>query len=134
MSCVRPSLSFFLHCDDGLTDGSVNANEAGEVSDDELRAQTTTFLVAGAETTSGALCRILHQLAMAPAAQERLRAEIVRALDSKCDGDENGDGLEYDELMALPYLDAVCKETLRAFAPSPYRNRRYAKSSFPYPY
>ena len=40
--------------------------------------------------------------------QEKLRAEVLeaRALNG-------GQDLEYDELVALPYLDAICRETLR---------------------
>ena len=62
------------------------------------------------DTTSNALSRILNQLAMHPEVQEKLREELVRARD---DGTGNLRDLEYDEVMELPYLDAVCRETLR---------------------
>jgi hypothetical protein len=38
--------------------------------------------------------------------QERLRLELMNARVERRD-------ISYDELMALPYLDAVFKETLR---------------------
>ena len=63
------------------------------------------------DTTSNALSRIMHQLAQHPTVQNKLRAEIVEA---------TGGGLselDYDALMKLPYLDAVCRETLRVYAP-----------------
>ena len=65
------------------------------------------------DTTSNALSRILHLLAQHPDAQDKLRAELVEAQGGP-DGDAN---MSYDELDKLPYLDAVCRETLRVFAP-----------------
>ena len=38
--------------------------------------------------------------------QERLRNEILDAM-------QGGNELDYDELIDLPFLDAVCRETLR---------------------
>lgn len=81
-----------------------------------LRLPLSTIVLAGVETTSNALCRTLYLLALHPDMQERLRSEIVHA----------GQDLDYDALMELPLLDAVCKETLRLYAPLPYRNRMYA--------
>lgn len=64
-----------------------------------------TFVLAATDTTSSALSRTLHLLTQHPEVQEKLREEIVDARD--------GRDLEYDSLVALPYLDAVCRETLR---------------------
>ena len=64
-----------------------------------------TFILAGMDTTSNALSRIFHLLAAHPDVQEKLRAEILEA--------SGGEDLDYDALVALPYLDAVCRETLR---------------------
>ena len=58
------------------------------------------------DTTSSALSRTSHLLASHPEVQDRLRAEIRAAIE------EHG-RLSYNELEALPYLDAVCRETLR---------------------
>jgi cytochrome P450 len=52
----------------------------------------------------------LHQLALYPDVQDRLRKEIVDARTAKGD-------MDLDEIMALPYLDAVVKETLRMYPP-----------------
>ncbi|KAH9851068.1 cytochrome P450 [Lenzites betulinus] len=54
------------------------------------------------------ITRILHLLSKHPDVQERLRAEISAAVEAE----GNGDTLEYERLMALPYLDAICRETL----------------------
>jgi len=58
------------------------------------------------DTTSGALSRTLHLLAQHPDVQEKLREEI---LEAKVEGQD----LSYDQLVSLPYLDAICRETLR---------------------
>ena len=58
------------------------------------------------DTTSNALARIIHLLSIHQDVQSKLRKEIVDA--KSCHGD-----LGYDELVALPYLDAICRETLR---------------------
>ena len=48
--------------------------------------------------------------------QIRLREEVYSARA------QHGD-LDYDTLMGLPYLDAVCRETLRVFPPVPTLTR-----------
>jgi cytochrome P450 len=58
------------------------------------------------DTTSSALCRFFWLLAKHPDAQDRLRKEIR-------DAKERFGQLNYDQVVALPYLDAVCRETLR---------------------
>ena len=63
---------------------------------------------AAMDTTSGVLGRILFLLSIHQDVQNKLRQEIREA---KTSGD-----LSYDELVALPYLDAVCRETLRVYA------------------
>ena len=57
------------------------------------------------DTTSNALSMTLTLLAEHPDAQDKLRKEILEA--------SNGEDLGYDQLVSLPYLDAVCRETLR---------------------
>ena len=59
------------------------------------------------DTTSNALSVTLWRLAQDPAVQEKARQEILEAQEA-CGGD-----IGYDDLVALPYLDAVCRETLR---------------------
>ena len=63
---------------------------------------------AGTDTTSNAVARILHLLSLHPDIQKKLRAEILEALSAN-----HGKDLGYDALMDLPYMDAVCRETLR---------------------
>lgn len=65
-----------------------------------------TILFAAMDTTSSALARTLYLLAEHPEVQDKLRQEIV-------DAKKFGEDIGYDELTALPYLDAVARETLR---------------------
>lgn len=66
----------------------------------------STLTLAANETTSRTLCRILHILSERPEVQERLRAELIEARLA------HGD-LDYDQLGALPFLDAIVRETFR---------------------
>ncbi|KAL1756807.1 cytochrome P450 [Schizophyllum commune] len=88
--------------------------------EEELLAQLTTLVFAAMDTTSSALSRTSHLLATHPEVQDRLRAEIRAAIE------EHG-RLSYNELEALPYLDAVCRETLRLYPPAPQLLRRVKK-------
>jgi cytochrome P450 len=66
----------------------------------------STLLFGGMDNTSSTLSRILFLLATHPETQARLREEILQARP------KNGE-FSYDELGSLPFLDAVCRETLR---------------------
>ncbi len=72
-------------------------------------------MLAGLDTTSNGLSRLLYTLAQHQAAQERLRAELLEAQRQVNEG--TGRGIPLDELMRLPYLDAVFRETLRLYPP-----------------
>ena len=61
------------------------------------------------DTTSNALSRTLHVLAQHPPVQDKLRAEIIEPQG----GPGSASDIPYDGLVKLPYLDAVCRETLR---------------------
>ena len=63
-------------------------------------------MFAATDTTSNALSRILQLIAEHPDVQDKLRAELIEA-------SPDGEDIPYDDLVALPYMDAVCRETLR---------------------
>ena len=77
-------------------------------------------MFAATDTTSNALTLILERLSENPNVQEKLRAEIAEAKSAHDGGD-----IPYDEIMSLPYLDAVCRETLRVYVPAQLRIREY---------
>ncbi|EKM59788.1 uncharacterized protein PHACADRAFT_250518 [Phanerochaete carnosa HHB-10118-sp] len=84
--------------------------ESQRLTDDEVLAQVPTFIVAGHETTSTATTWALFALAQRPHVQRKLRAELLGVPT---------DGPTMDALNALPYLDAVVRETFRHHAPVP---------------
>ena len=65
-----------------------------------------TFILAGMDTTSNALSRTLQLLSEHQDMQEKVRAELLEA-------GPDGEDIPYDQLVDLPYLDAICRETLR---------------------
>ncbi|KAF8714664.1 Cytochrome P450, partial [Rhizoctonia solani] len=90
-----------------LLKANMEAGEKDRLPEDQLLGQMNTLIFAGHETTSGALSRILQLLAMNLAIQDRLRDELLEAPAQ----------LTYDDLHSLPYMDALCRETLRLYPP-----------------
>ncbi|KAF5360934.1 hypothetical protein D9756_005077 [Leucocoprinus leucothites] len=109
--------------DDGGDDGkkdiisilmraNASAAEEDRLSDEEVVGQVASLTSAATDTTSSALSRILCLLAEHPHVQEKLREELIAAKR-----ENGGEELDYDHLVSLPYLDAVCRETLRVYPP-----------------
>ncbi|KAH9046662.1 cytochrome P450 [Lactarius hengduanensis] len=94
----------------------MRASSAGpeeiQLSEEELVAQMAVFLIAGTDTTSTALSRILHLLALHPDVQDKLRNELKEA-------HKDNEDLTHDQLVSLPFLEAVCRESLRLYPPIP---------------
>ncbi|AYF74626.1 cytochrome P450 [Nocardia yunnanensis] len=88
--------------------------DGGALTADDLREQLRTLLVAGHETTATALVWALYRLHREPAVLRRLRDELASA----------GADPDPEVLVKLPYLDAVCQETLRLHPPVPIVLRR----------
>ncbi|GBB91254.1 hypothetical protein RclHR1_18400003 [Rhizophagus clarus] len=83
-----------------------------KMTDDELKYQIMTFLLAGHETTSISICWALYFLAQHPHEQDLLREELVKAFPDKLKFNPT-----YDEINSLEYLNCVVKETLRLNPP-----------------
>jgi len=80
-------------------------DDGSAMTDDELRDEMVTMLIAGHETTATTLAWMFHELATHPDAQAQAQAEVDRvAIDGLVDPARIGE---------LSYLDAVTKETLR---------------------
>ncbi|KAF9043392.1 cytochrome P450 [Panaeolus papilionaceus] len=90
---------------------NLDAPEEDKLTEEEIHGQISTFTFAGLDTTSNALSRTLWLLAQHSEVQAKLRAELCQAKKKA------GGNIPYDELVALPYLDAVCRETMRLYAP-----------------
>ena len=81
-------------------------DEAGEsLTDVELRDELITLLLAGHETTATAITWALYWILKFPTVRDRLLNEL-QALDGRAD---------FSTLVRLPYLNAVCCETLRIY-------------------
>ncbi|CCL99520.1 uncharacterized protein FIBRA_01538 [Fibroporia radiculosa] len=86
-------------------------SDTNRLPDEELIAQMSLLVLAATDTTSNSLSRMLQLLSEHPDVQEKLRQELLEA--------GAGDGLSYDELDQLPYLDSICRETLRVYPAAP---------------
>ncbi len=73
------------------------------LSDEELHDQLLTMLLAGHETTATALAWAVYWVHRTPGVLERLLGEMQSILPE----------LTPENMAQLPYLDAVCRETLR---------------------
>lgn len=71
----------------------------------ELRDELMTLLVAGHDTTATSLAWALYWIHSLPQVGEKLREELV----------EIGESLEINAILQLPYLNAICQETLRIY-------------------
>lgn len=81
-------------------------DEAGEAMKDiELRDELMTLMLAGHETTATAIAWSLYWVHRYPEIKAKLQAEIASL----------GTDPDPMKIAQLPYLDAVCKETLRIY-------------------
>ena len=83
-------------------------------SEDNLVDQMMTFLAAGHETTASAMVWAIYALCQNPEYQVRLREEIRAHLPSTKDKSTT---VTAETLEKLPFLNAVCNEVLRMYAP-----------------
>ncbi|KAI0206402.1 cytochrome P450 [Astrocystis sublimbata] len=98
------------------------ALESGGFSDENLADQLMTFLAAGHETTASSMTWAIYMLSRYPEIQDRLRREVREHLPS-VDSDVEITSLDIDH---MPYLNAVCNEVLRYYAPVPITLREAA--------
>ncbi|GAB2915086.1 cytochrome P450 [Streptomyces heilongjiangensis] len=87
-----------------------DADTGEHLTDQELRDEAITLLMAGHETSSGSLTWTYYLLGTHPEIREKLHAEIDEVL---------GDRLPtVEDLPRLKYTDAVYSEALRLFPPA----------------
>ena len=94
-------LSLLMHARD--EDGS-------KMTDEQLRDEVMTFLLAGHETTALALSWALYLLSQNVGAEEELYEEVDRALAGRLPN--------ISDLPALTFVDNVIKETMRLYPPA----------------
>ncbi|MCY7338298.1 MAG: cytochrome P450, partial [Chamaesiphon sp.] len=89
------------------------------MTDRELRDELMTLLVAGHETTATALAWALYWIHKLPTVKEKLLDEI----------DALGENSDPNAILKLPYLDAVCNESLRIYPVAMLTLPRVAKKT-----
>ncbi|KAB8226940.1 cytochrome P450 [Aspergillus alliaceus] len=91
---------------------SVADPETGEkLSDENIRFNLVTFLIAGHETTSATLCFLYYNWLKNPLTLKKAQQEVDEVV--------GGSVLNVDHLPKLTYIDASIKETLRLSSPIP---------------
>ena len=78
-------------------------NDGIKMSSEDIRDELVTILLAGHNTTATAMAWALYELGRHPAELERLRADLENL----------GPDPDIERIVKLPYLSAVCNETLR---------------------
>ncbi|THH14168.1 hypothetical protein EW146_g6132 [Bondarzewia mesenterica] len=96
---ARPSLTMTL----------LEENEArggGEAGEDVIKDVAALTYLAGEDTTVSALTTVILALVLHPSVQRRAQAELDRVVGRACLP-------TFEQREALPYVGAVCRETLR---------------------
>jgi cytochrome P450 len=99
---------------------SARYEDGSAMTREQIRDELLALLFAGHETTAVALGWALYHLHKDPAIGERVRAELAPL----------GREPEPEELTQLPYLSAVCKETLRLHPIAPILPMRQVREPF----
>jgi enediyne biosynthesis protein E7 len=87
----------------------VRDEKGGSLTNQQLRNETITFLLAGHETTANALTWLFYLVAKHPNVEEQLSEEISRVLADRSP--------TLADISKLTYTQAVIKETMRLYPP-----------------
>ena len=98
---------------------SAQDEEGNPMSDQEIRDELITLLMAGHEASTSAMTWALYWVHLLPEVQHKLLLEL----------DNTKGKLTIDSLVKLPYLDAVCCETLRIYPIIMLPSTRMTKNS-----
>ena len=79
------------------------------MTNEQLRDEATTLVIAGSETTGNTIAWACYLLAQHPRIQDRLQQEVAFVLA--------GADADYETLSRLPFTRAVITETLRLYSP-----------------
>ncbi|XP_064467601.1 cytochrome P450 3A13-like [Ornithodoros turicata] len=94
----------------GSTDHRSTARKKRTLSNREIRANATAFLIAGFETTSTALVFTTYLLARHQDVQEKLRSEVLQAMSKEGE-------FTYEAIFGMKYMEQVFCESLRFYPP-----------------
>ncbi|XP_077533805.1 cytochrome P450 3A9-like isoform X2 [Haemaphysalis longicornis] len=90
-------------------DGKADSAKKQKIPVDEITGHGIIFFVAGVESVSTAVTHTAYFLAMHPEFQDKVIAEVDKAISEG--------GLTYDALQEMPYLEASIKEAMRLTTP-----------------
>ena len=99
-----------------LLEAMLTDTESGEkpMSNDEMRGNLITLLLAGEDTTSNTLTWVLHYMCAQPEMQRKMQEEADRVLP-------NSEQIQdFDEVVRLQYCEAVIQEALRRRSAAPF--------------
>ncbi|GBO27378.1 Cytochrome P450 4V2 [Araneus ventricosus] len=85
-----------------------------EMSEEDIRDQLMTFMIAGQDSTKVSLSWILYLLGLDAAIQAKIHEELDLVF-----GEDHARHATVEDLKNLKYLDCVIKETLRLYPPIP---------------
>ncbi|KAJ7139550.1 cytochrome P450 [Mycena epipterygia] len=110
-----------------LIKSNLSNEPSNRLSDSDLLDQLSSFLFAGSDSTALTVTWCLHLLSQYPDIQTRLRTEIMSApapsdaatskRNSTSSVSSTSSVMQADTIDALPFLDAVVRETLRVVPP-----------------
>ncbi|XP_015189931.1 PREDICTED: cytochrome P450 4C1-like [Polistes dominula] len=94
--------------------------EGKEYTEQDIRDEMNTIVIAGSDTSSISITFVLLMLAIYPKIQEQVYEELYQIYGSSDPVDEN---ISYEDTKNLKCLERVIKETFRLFPPAPVIGR-----------
>ncbi|XP_039015742.1 abscisic acid 8'-hydroxylase 3-like [Hibiscus syriacus] len=103
--------------------GETTVDDENKLTDQQMKDNILTLLVAGHDTTTAALTWLIKFLGENPAVLEELREEHLQIQANRKDGT----GLTWSEVNNMPYTNKVLSETLRRATILPWYSRKAAQ-------
>ncbi|XAR62469.1 (+)-abscisic acid 8'-hydroxylase [Bertholletia excelsa] len=104
-------------------DGAEENDNDDKLTDQQLKDNILTLLIAGHDTTTAALTWLIKSLEENPAVLEQLKDEHMKIQDSR----KSGSSLTWSEINSMSYTAKVINETLRKATILPWYSRKAAQ-------
>ncbi|KAL9879514.1 cytochrome P450 311a1 isoform 1-T1 [Glossina fuscipes fuscipes] len=91
----------------------------------DIREEVNTFVLAGVDTTTSAMCYVLYALAKYPQEQQKVFEEMQNIQQSS----KLSANVDFNELQKYKYLDLFIKECLRFYTVVPLTGRQTTSST-----